>query len=608
MCGIVGYIGEKKVVPVLIDGLRRLEYRGYDSAGIAILEEDKIILAKKKGRIESLNNFLHRFHFSGTVGIGHTRWATHGKPSVKNAHPHLDCKKEIAIVHNGIIENFEVLRKKLEEEGHRFKSETDSEVIVHLIEKFYHGNLEKAVLRAVKKIKGAYAIGVITKHEPYKMIAARCGSPLIIGVGEGENFIASDVPAILTHTKRVIYLNDFEIAVISSKEVRIKDINGEQKKKKIHKIKWDISAAEKGGYPHFMLKEIEEQPQVIEGIIRRRVSDKNRIIFDGINLTDEELRGYRKITVVACGTARHAGLVGEYIIERLTDIDVEVDLSSEFRYRDPHISRDELIIVVTQSGETADTLAALRLAKHKKAKVISICNVVGSSIARESDGVIYTHAGPEIGVASTKAYVAQLAIFYLLAVHLAYIRGLIGRRKKRELLDELRKVPHSLRRILRNKEEIKRCAKRYKDANNFLHLGRYINYPSALEGALKLKEISYIHAEGCSAGEMKHGPIALIDDKVPSICIATKSSTYDKMVSNIQELKARCGIVISIATERDKEIGKYSDWVIYLPKSIEELYPILVALPLQLLAYYIAVFRNCDVDKPRNLAKSVTVE
>ena len=608
MCGIVGYVGKKEVVPILMDGLRRLEYRGYDSAGIAVLEKDKIVLAKKKGKLESLINFIHKSYLSGIVGIGHTRWATHGEPTARNAHPHLDCKKEIALVHNGIIENFEDLREKLKEEGHKFKSETDSEVIVHLIEKFYHGNLEKAVLRAIRKVKGAYAIGVITKYEPYKIVAARCGSPLIIGVGENENFIASDVPAILTHTKKVIYLNDFEIAVITSKEVKIKDINGEQKKKKIYKIKWDISAAEKGGYPHFMLKEIEEQPQVIEGIIKRRISNKNEIIFDDVNLTDKELKRYKKITIIACGTARHAGLVGEYIIERLTDIDVEVDLSSEFRYRDPHISEDELIITVTQSGETADTLAGLRLAKHKKAKVISICNVVGSSITRESDGVIYTHAGPEIGVASTKAYTAQLAIFYLLAVHLACIRGLIGRRKKKRLLDEFKKVPSSLRKILENKEEIKRCAKRYKDANNFLHLGRCINYPSALEGALKLKEISYIHAEGCSAGEMKHGPIALIDDKVPSVCIATKSSTYDKMISNIQELKARCGIVISIATERDKEIGRYSDWVIYLPKSTEELYPILVALPLQLLAYYIAVFRNCDVDKPRNLAKSVTVE
>jgi len=608
MCGIVGYIGKKEVVPILIDGLRRLEYRGYDSAGIAILERGKISIAKKKGKLESLNSFINKSHFSGIVGIGHTRWATHGEPTARNAHPHLDCKKEIAIVHNGIIENFQTLKRKLEQEGHKFKSQTDSEIIAHLIEKYYHGNLEKAVKRALRKMKGAYAIGVICKNEPHKIVAARCGSPLIIGVGKEENFIASDVPAILTHTKEIIYLDDYEIAVLSSNKVTVKDIKGKEKRKKVHEIKWDISAAEKCGYPHFMLKEIEEQSRVIENIIKRRIDSRNRIIFDEVNLEEKELMRFNKITIVACGTARHAGLVGKYLIEKFACLPVEVDLSSEYRYRDHFISKNELIITVSQSGETADTLAALRLTKHKKAKVISICNVVGSSIARESDGVIYTHAGPEIGVASTKAYTAQLAIFYLLAVHLAFIKRIIGRRKKKQLLDEFKKIPGCLRRILRNKSQIRKCARKYKNADNFLHLGRNINYPSALEGALKLKEISYIHAEGCSAGEMKHGPIALIDGKMPSVCIVPKSSTYYKMVSNIQEIKARCGIIISIATERDREIARYSDCVIYVPRTKEELYPILVALPLQLLAYYIAVERGCDVDKPRNLAKSVTVE
>jgi glutamine---fructose-6-phosphate transaminase (isomerizing) len=607
MCGIVGYVGKKEVVPVLIDGLRRLEYRGYDSAGIAIIEKGKVALAKRKGKLESLKSFIGKSHFSGIVGIGHTRWATHGEPNARNAHPHLDCRKEIAVVHNGIIENFQSLKKKLIKEGHKFRSQTDSEVIVHLIEKYFRGNLEKAVRRALKKVEGAYAIGVICRKEPHKLVAARNGSPLIIGLGKEENFIASDVPAILTHTKKIIYLNDFEMAVLEGRRVTVRDINGRKKRRKVHQIKWDISAAEKGGYPHFMLKEIEEQPQVIESIINRRI-DKNKIIFDEANLSETELKRYKKITIVACGTARHAGLVGKYLIEKFSKLPVEVDSSSEYRYRDPQVDKDELIMTISQSGETADTLAGLKLAKHKKAKVVSICNVVGSSIARESDGVIYTHAGPEIGVASTKAYTAQLAVLYLLALKIGSVRRETSSRKKKELLDEFRKVPRYLRRILEDKNKIKRCAEKYKKADNFLHLGRNINYPSALEGALKLKEISYIHAEGCSAGEMKHGPIALIDNKMPSVCIATKSSTYEKMVSNIQEIKARCGVIISIATERDKEISKYSDSVIYVPKTSEELSPILVALPLQLLAYFIADARGCDVDKPRNLAKSVTVE
>ena len=591
-----------------MDGLRRLEYRGYDSAGIAILEKGRIIVTKKQGKLESLNSFVYKSHFSGIIGIGHTRWATHGEPTVKNAHPHLDCRKEIAIVHNGIVENYQALKNQLEKEGHNFISKTDSEVIAHLIEKYYKGNLEKAVISSLKKIIGSYALAVICKNEPNKIVAARCGSPLIVGLGKEENFVASDVPAILTYTKKVIYLDDYEVAVLSDKAVQVKNLKGRRMKKKIHEIKWDINAAEKSGYPHFMLKEIEEQPQVIENIIHSRINAKNRINFDTLNLNRKQLLSIKKITVIACGTAWHAGLIGKYLIEKYAHIPVEVDLSSEYRYRNPLIDKHELIIVVSQSGETADTLAALKLAKHKKAKVISICNVVGSSIARESDGIIYTHAGPEVGVASTKAYTAQVSIFWLLAIHLSFTRKAIGIKKKKELLDEFKRVPYLLEKIISKKKTVERCAQKYKKAGNFLHLGRNINYPSALEGALKLKEISYIHAEGCSAGEMKHGPIALVDENLPVICIVTKSDVYDKMISNIQEIKARSGIIISIATERDKEIVKHSDYVIYIPRINEDLSCLLVAVPLQYLAYYIAVKRGCDVDKPRNLAKSVTVE
>jgi glucosamine--fructose-6-phosphate aminotransferase (isomerizing) len=608
MCGIVGYVGKKEVVAILLDGLKRLEYRGYDSAGIALQEKDKISVAKKKGKLELLDSFINKSHFSGLAGIGHTRWATHGEPTAKNAHPHTDCKKEIAVVHNGIIENYQKLKEQLEKEGHKFRSKTDSEVIAHLIEKYYSGNLEKAVRRTVKRLEGSYAIGVISKNEPNKIVAARCDSPLIIGLGKDENFIASDVPAILTHSKRIIYLNNYEIATLTNKSVKVQGINGKVKRKKSHRITWGISAAEKGGYPHFMLKEIEEQPDVVKNIIKTRLKGKNKINFSEANLSKKELNKIEKISIIACGTARHAGMIGKYLIEKYSRIPVEVDLSSEYKYRDPTVKKNELVIVISQSGETADTLAALRLAKKKKANILAICNVVGSSIARESTHVIYTHAGPEIGVASTKAYIAQLSILYLFSLYLASAKGLLTKRKKKKYLDEFKKIPYSLCRILKNKDKIKKCAEKYKDANNFLHLGRNLNYPTALEGALKLKEISYIHAEGCAAGEMKHGPIALIDKTVPSVCIAPKTATYEKMLSNIQELKARRGIVISIASEKDKEIKKHSDYILYVPRIQEDLYPILIAVSLQLLAYYIAVERGCDVDKPRNLAKSVTVE
>ncbi|MDP8261448.1 MAG: glutamine--fructose-6-phosphate transaminase (isomerizing) [Candidatus Kappaea frigidicola] len=608
MCGIVGYVGKKEVVPILIDGLRRLEYRGYDSAGIALLDKGKLTIAKSKGKLEFLDNSINRSHYSGTVGIGHTRWATHGEPSKANAHPHTDCSKKIAVVHNGIIENYLDLKDKLIREGHIFKTKTDSEVIVHLIEKYYNGNLEKAVLSSIRKLKGSYAIAVITKEEPHKIVAARCGSPLIVGIGKEENFVASDVPAVLTYTKKVMYLHDYEIAILSENEVQVKNIKGKNVSRRIEKITWDINAAEKGGYSHFMLKEIEEQADVISHIIKRRVDDKRRIFFDELNFKKNNFKAIKKITIIACGTAWHAGLIGKYLIEKYARVPVEVDLSSEYRYRNPPVLKNELVITVSQSGETADTLAALRLARRNRLKVITICNVVGSSMVRESDGVIYTHAGPEIGVASTKAYTAQVSIFYLFAIHLAFLKGIIGRNTEHKLVKELEKLPKLIMRVLNNKKDIEKCAKRYKQANSFLYLGRNINYPTALEGALKLKEISYIHAEGCSAGEMKHGPIALVDEKLPTVCLVPRSETYEKMLSNIQELKARRGIIISIATDRDNIIKRYSDYVIHIPKISEDLSAILAIIPLQLLAYYMAVVKGCDVDKPRNLAKSVTVE
>ena len=608
MCGIVGYVGKKEVVPILIDGLRRLEYRGYDSAGIALLDKSNLTVAKSKGKVELLDNSVNRSHYSGTVGIGHTRWATHGEPSITNAHPHTDCTKSIAVVHNGIIENYLELKEKLIKEGHKFRSKTDSEVIAHLIEKYYRGNLEKAVLLSIKKLKGSYAIAVITKDEPHKVVAVKCGSPLIVGIGKEENFVASDVPAILTHTRKVIYLHDYDVVVLNEKKVQIKNIKGKNVNRRVEKITWDINAAEKGGYSHFMLKEIEEQPDVISRIIKRRIDDKKRIFFDELKLNKNDFKSIKKITIIACGTAWHAGLIGKYLIEKYARIPVEVDISSEYRYRKPPSIKNELVIAVSQSGETADTLAALRLACHNKLKVVTVCNVIGSSMVRESDSVIYTHAGPEIGVASTKAYTAQISIFYLLAVHLAFLRGVIGRNTEHKLVKEFEELPKLITRILNNKKDIESCAEKYKQANSFLYLGRNINYPTALEGALKLKEISYIHAEGCSAGEMKHGPIALVDEKLPTVCIAPKSVTYEKMLSNIQELKARCGIVISIATERDNIIKKHSDCVIHIPKVNEDLSCILATIPLQLLAYYMAVAKGCDVDRPRNLAKSVTVE
>ena len=608
MCGIVGFTGRKKAMPIIINGLKRLEYRGYDSAGIASLTDDKIWVKKKPGKIQVLETTLKKVGVEGNLAIGHTRWATHGQPSDANAHPHTDCQENIALVHNGIIENYQALKSKLVSEGHIFKSQTDTEVIVHLIEKYYQGSLEEATRLALKDLKGSYALAIICRKEPEVIIGARCGSPLVVGLGKGENYLASDVPAILEYTKDVIYLDDFQMVSLTPEKVKITDLNGKIVQPKISKVEWDISQAQKDGFAHFMLKEIHEQPRVLRQILNERIKDGQIKIFEEAKLSDTDLLQIKGITIVACGTAYHAGLTGKYMLEELTGIPVNVDVSSEFRYRRQLIGANTLVITVTQSGETADTLAGLREAKTQGSKVISICNVVGSSIARDSDGVIYTHAGPEIGVASTKAYTAQLMIFYLLSIYLAKLNKKISQEEYLDLIQELKKTPDLAQEILKEPSSILATAQKCYRANCFLYLARGINFPNALEGALKLKEISYVHAEGYPAGEMKHGPIALIDEKLPSVCVVNQSKVYDKMISNIQEIKARRGIVIAVATVGDEEIKHYADFIIYIPKIKEMFSPILVAIPLQLIAYYVATRRGCDIDQPRNLAKSVTVE
>ncbi len=609
MCGIVGYIGKQEVVPIVMGGLHRLEYRGYDSAGVAVISNGKLVIRKRVGKLKALDAALEENPIHGTCGVGHTRWATHGQPSEINSHPHSDCTGKIAVVHNGIIENYQTLKAQLEKEGHQFKSQTDTEIVAHLIEKHYKGNLENAVRAALKEVEGAYALGILCENEPDKLVAARCGSPLIVGIGKGENFIASDVPAILNYTREIIYLDDHEVILLTRDNVVVTDLDGKVKEKKVHHIDWDANAAEKGGYAHFMLKEINEQPKVIADTLLGRFSkDGSKILLDDMQMTDAELKAFKKIVIISCGTAYHAGMVGRYLLEKFVRIRVEVDLSSEFRYRDPLVDKDTLVMTVTQSGETADTLAGLREAKRRGSKVVSICNVVGSSIARESDGLIYTHAGPEIGVASTKAYASQVTVFYLFTLYMGALRGTIKPDVEKRMIEQLRRLPDLVAQELKNQESILQCTEKCHKATNALYLGRSFNYPSALEGALKLKEISYIHAEGYAAGEMKHGPIALVDENLPVICICTESAVYDKMISNIQEIKARRGKVISIATEGDEGIKKHSDDVIYIPKCDEAFSPILVQVPLQLLAYHIAVKNGRDVDQPRNLAKSVTVE
>lgn len=607
MCGIVGYIGDKAPKSILYSGLAKLEYRGYDSAGIAILEDGEIKVRREVGKLAALGEMLKNEKIGGNIGIGHTRWATHGKPTVENAHPHVDCKNEIVLVHNGIIENYRELKEELIKKGHKFLSQTDTEVIVHLIEEYYTGNLFAAVQKAGKYLEGAYAIAVYTKNEPDKIVVARKGSPLVIGVGKGENLIASDIPAVLEYTKNVIFLDDGELAVIEKNTIKITDLDGKIKEKEIKKIDWSVDMAEKGGYKHFMLKEIYEQPRVVEDTLRGKIVE-NSVNLEEMKLTDKELQNIERVTVVACGTSYHAGLVGKYILEKMVKIPVEVEVASEFRYRDPILSDKNLVIVISQSGETADTLAALREAKKKGAKVIGIINVVGSTITRESDGTIYTNAGPEMGVASTKAFVSQLVAIYLLMLYLGEKRGVLSEEERKVIINNLREIPAMIDDILNRDSEILRASEEFKDVHSLMYIGRNINYPIALEGALKLKEISYIHAEGYPAGELKHGPIALIEEKVPTVAIAVKSDTYDKIISNIQEIKARSGKIIAVATDGDNRINDYADVVLRV-REIDELFsPILTVLPLQLLGYHIADKRGLDVDKPRNLAKSVTVE
>lgn len=613
MCGIVGYVGDKQAQAVLLNGLKRLEYRGYDSSGMAVIlpQKNAVSLRKASGKILALEKILKNKPLSGFTGIAHTRWATHGEPNQVNAHPHLDCKGEIALVHNGIIENYAKLKSELIKEGHKFISKTDTEVIVHLVEKFYRNSipLEEAVRKALRKLEGSFAIAVIAKKEPGKLVGARLGSPLVVGVGKNENFLASDVPALLDFAQDVVYLDDNEIAILDKDGVKVTNLDGSPVKVKPGHIIWDISQAEKCGWPHFMIKEINEQPKILESILSQRIKKKSsEIFFEHLDISADTLAAVSKINIVACGTAYHAGMCGKYIIEELCRVPVSVDVSSEFRYRDPLIGPDTLTIAISQSGETADTLAAAREAKRKGSKILTVCNVLGSTLVRESDGVIYTHAGPEIGVASTKAYTAQVSIMYLLALYLAGIRQSLSREKIGKYLEALKACPRMQQEVLKNQETIKAIAHKHSHFGSFLFLGRGINYPSALEGALKLKEISYIPAEGYAAGEMKHGPIALIDEYRAVVCIAPQSKVYEKMVSNIQEIRSRRGTIIAIATEGDDKIKELTREVIYLPKTSELFSPLIATLPLQLLAYHIALKRGCDVDQPRNLAKSVTVE
>ncbi|MCP4652648.1 MAG: glutamine--fructose-6-phosphate transaminase (isomerizing) [Candidatus Omnitrophica bacterium] len=600
MCGIIGYIGKKQATPIVVEALKMLEYRGYDSAGIATVSGGKLSVIKCKGRIRDLESILTK-KVKGFSAIAHTRWATHGKPSKSNAHPHFSCDKKITVVHNGIIENYSELKEKLKKEGFNFRSETDTEVVAHLIGKFYKGNLKEALIKAIAKIKGSYALCAMSKDEPDKIVVARMDSPLVIGLGKGENFIASDVSALLKHTRKFIYLKDGEIAVITKDKINLSDLKGNSVSKKVDTVSYNVEAAQKEGFKHFMLKEICQQPKIMSKIISSYLTKAGKIHFPHIN--SNFFKGVDNLIIVACGTAYHAGLVGKYTIEKLARVPVWVDLGSEFRYRKPIINKKTLVIAISQSGETADTMAAVREARRSKAKVLSICNVLGSSLTRESDAVIYTNAGPEISVASTKAYTAQVMVLYLLSLYLAE-----DKKRKKVLIAALRKIPQKMTAIIKSSARIKTIAKGHLHFGAFLYLGRNVNFPTALEGALKLKEISYIPAEGYAAGEMKHGPIALIDEYRAVVCIANNSFVFDKVISNIEEIRARKGKAIIVATLGNKRVGKYSKGIIFIPEICDEFSSILTVVPLQLLAYYIADLKGFDVDKPRNLAKSVTVE
>ncbi len=609
MCGIVGYIGNQQAVPLLLDGLKRLEYRGYDSAGVAVLCDGKIGVRRSVGKLMNLEKALDGMHLNGTIGIGHTRWATHGKPSEQNAHPHRSGS--LVLVHNGIIENYVTLKARLQNEGYRFESETDTEVMAHLIARNMKTGLklEEAVRAATRDVRGSYAIAVVCEGEPGVIVAARSGCPLVIGMGEHGAFVASDVTAILTYTRDVVFLEDGELAVLSGQGLAVMDAEAKPVTRAATRIAWDAAAAEKGGYPHFMLKEIHEQPQTILDTMRGRYTyERGEADLPDIGLTPAQFAETHRVWIVACGTSWHAALVGKYLIEEMVRAPVQVDIGSEFRYRNPLIGKDDLLVAISQSGETADTLAAIREARKQGARVVSICNVVGSSLVRESDGMLYTHAGPEIGVASTKAFTAQLTALYLLALHLGRVRGVVSEQQGKAWLDRFVTLPTHVQHLLDREAELVSIAKRYHTKRNFLYLGRGINYPIALEGALKLKEISYIHAEGYAAGEMKHGPIALIDKDMPVVMLAPRDRLYEKTVSNLMEVKARGAPVIALVTGGERELGKTADAVFTIPDVHPLMSPILFAVPLQLLAYHIAVLRGTDVDQPRNLAKSVTVE
>jgi glutamine---fructose-6-phosphate transaminase (isomerizing) len=609
MCGIVGYVGNQEAVPILIAGLAKLEYRGYDSAGVAVMQGNKIEVRRSVGKLANLQKSLAEKAIDGMVGIGHTRWATHGKPSEQNAHPHRS--NGCVLVHNGIIENYQPLKEQLQKEGYAFQSETDTEVVAHLIDKYLQRDLTlaEAVRAAAKEVRGSYALAVICEKEPDRVIAARSGCPLVVGRTKQASYVASDVMAMLAHTRDVIYLEEGDVAIVTQDDVQVMDAEGRDVSRKTTRVTWDASAAEKSGYPHFMLKEINEQPQTILDTMRGRYSyDTGEADLPDIALTPAELQTVDRIWIVACGTSWHAGQVGKYLLEEMVRTPVQVDIGSEFRYRDPLVGKNDLFITISQSGETADTLAAAREAKEKGARVLSIVNVVGSTLARESDGVLYTHCGPEIGVASTKAFTAQLTALYLLALHLARVRNVMNEADGKAWLDRLVRLPTLVKGVLGREAEIVAIAKRYYKKRNFLFLGRGINYPIALEGSLKLKEVSYIHAEGYAAGEMKHGPIALIDRDMPVVVLAPRDRLYEKTVSNLMEVKARRAPVIALVAEGERELGKTADAVFTVPDTHPLMSPILFTIPLQLLAYHIAVLRGADVDQPRNLAKSVTVE
>jgi len=614
MCGIIGYIGSKPVVNVLLEGLRRMEYRGYDSAGVALVSPEGISLRRSAGKLANLETAIKNEPIDGLYGVGHTRWATHGRPTEENAHPHRDCTGHIVVVHNGIIENYLELKHELQEQGHEFKTETDTEIVAHLVEREMRDDgLENAVRRALVYMRGMFALVLVSVEDPEKIVAVRNGPPIVVGLGQDEFFVASDIPAILSHTRDVVFLGDEEMAVITRSGVQFTDYAGGQVSKTTQRVMWDPIAAEKGGHKHFMLKEIFEQPAAARDTILGRVSlDRGQIFLEDLNINEETFRALQKVTIIACGTSWHAGLVGKYLIEALAQVPVEVDYGSEYRYRSPIIAGNELAIVITQSGETADTLAALREAKRKGASSIAICNVVGSMATREANGTVYTHAGPEIGVASTKAFTSQLVALQLLALYMAQVRGTLSAEQIRGHIEELLQLPTIIEQTLKASVSMERVAEKFHNRSDFLFLGRGINYPIALEGALKLKEISYIHAEGYPAGEMKHGPIALIDESMPVVAIAPDDHVFEKMVGNVQEAKARGGSVIAITSAGDTRmqpvLDPQRDVLLAMPRTTPLLTPIVMTIPLQLLAYYIAVRRGCDVDQPRNLAKSVTVE